>query len=73
MRTVSMRRSIALALMTALLSALAACSDDSREAGGVTRTEAQALDDAAAMVDQRRLPAQAASPPAAAEPSPTAS
>ena len=39
---------------------LAACSDDTRTAGGVTKGEAEALDDAAAMVEQQRLPADAA-------------
>lgn len=39
---------------------LAACSDDTRTAGGVTKGEADALDDAAAMVEEQRLPAEAA-------------
>lgn len=38
---------------------LAACSDDTRTAGGVTKGEADALDDAAAMVEEQRLPAEA--------------
>ncbi|MBN8501551.1 MAG: hypothetical protein J0M19_10425 [Sphingomonadales bacterium] len=53
-------------LATVLL--LAACGDDTREAGGVTRGEADALDDAAEMVEQQRLPADAvAVPPAATD------
>jgi hypothetical protein len=47
--------------------ALAACSDDTRTAGGVTKGEADALDDAAAMVEQQRLPADAGAAPQASE------
>jgi predicted small secreted protein len=39
---------------------LAACGNDTRTAGGVTKVEAGALDDAAAMVEEQRLPADAA-------------
>lgn len=46
---------------------LAACSDDTRTAGGVTKGEADALDDAAAMVEEQRLPADAAPPSKAPE------
>lgn len=42
---------------------LAACGADTREAGGVTKSEADALDDAAEMVEQQRLPAEAVAPP----------
>ena len=42
---------------------LAACSDDTRTAGDVTKGEADALDDAAAMVEEQRLPAEAATAP----------
>lgn len=34
--------------------ALAACGDDARQAGGVSKSEAEALDDAAEMVEQQR-------------------
>ena len=46
-------------LISALL--LSACGDNTRTAGGVTKSEADALDDAAAMVEEQRLPADAAS------------
>ena len=46
---------------------LAACSDDNRTAGGVTKGEAEALDDAAEMVEQQRLPAEPAAAPPASE------
>lgn len=46
---------------------LAACSDDTRTAGGVTKGEAEALDDAAAMVEQQRLPAEPEAAPQASE------
>ncbi|MBP6363848.1 MAG: hypothetical protein KA329_10065 [Novosphingobium sp.] len=42
---------------------LTACSDDTRTAGGVTKGEADALDDAAAMVEEQRPPADAATAP----------
>lgn len=51
-------------LLPALVLLLAACGDDNRTAGGVTKSEADALDDAAEMVEQQRLPAEAAQPPA---------
>lgn len=54
------------ALTLALL--LSACGDDPRQAGGVTKSEADALDDAAEMVEQQRLPAEAIAP---AEPQPS--
>jgi len=54
------------------LAALAACSpgDNDPGPGGVTAGEARALDDAAAMLEQRRLPEAALQPQSAA---PTAS
>jgi hypothetical protein len=52
-----------LILLTGLL-ALAACGgSDSREAGGVSPAEAEALDQAAEMLEAERLPAEAISPP----------
>ena len=42
---------------------LAACGADTREAGGVTKSEAEALDDAAEMIEQQRLPVEAMTPP----------
>ncbi len=53
------------------LSGLAACSSESGP-GGVTAGEAQALDDAAEMLEAQRLPDSALRPPAA-QPAPTAS
>jgi hypothetical protein len=50
----------------ALALTLAACGDDARQAGGVTRSEADALDDAAEMVEQQRLPSDAIKPATAA-------
>ena len=54
---------------------LSACSsgDEGRTAGGVSQAEAAALDDAAEMLDQQRLPADAvpaAQPVPAAKPAP---
>ncbi len=49
--------------------ALSACGDDNRQAGGVTKSEAEALDDAAEMVEQSRPPADSPVPPPSAEPS----
>ncbi len=51
----------------ALLLLLAACSrgDEGRTAGGVTQAEADALDDAAEMLDSQRLPADALPAPQA--------
>ncbi len=39
--------------------ALAACGSGDSEPGGITASEAQALDDAAEMLEQRRLPEEA--------------
>ena len=54
---------------------LSACSsgDEGRTGGGVSQAEAAALDDAAEMLDQQRLPADAvpaAQPVPAAKPAP---
>lgn len=59
-------------LTFAASAALAACGGDDRTAGGVTANEARALDDAAEMLEQRRLPDGLATAPAApdAEPPP---
>lgn len=55
------------ALMLAL--ALAACADEgAREAGGVSPGEAEALEDAASMLDERQLPPEAL--PSEATPTP---
>ncbi len=69
LRYAAAMRSIPLLILALLL---AACGDDTREAGGVTKSEADALDDAAEMVEQQRLPADAVAP-AQAEPSKPAS
>lgn len=53
-------------LSLAVLAFLAACGSDNREAGGVTPAEAEALDEAAQMLESERLPAEAIPPPAAA-------
>jgi hypothetical protein len=51
--------------------ALAGCgSDGAREAGGVTPGEAEALEDAASMLDEQRLPPDALPPEAGATPAP---
>lgn len=50
--------------------ALAACGDDNRQAGGVTKSEAEALDDAAEMVEQSRPPLDNPAPAASSEPAP---
>jgi hypothetical protein len=48
---------------------LAACGgSDSREAGGVSPAEAEALDQAAEMLEAERLPAEAIPPPSAPAP-----
>lgn len=61
-----MRRAAALLLPLALLPALAACDSAGVDApGGVSAGEAEALDDAAEMLDQRRLPTEALPPEAA--------
>jgi hypothetical protein len=50
----------ALPLALALVAALAACgSEPAREAGPVSEGEAKALDEAAEMLDARRLPPEA--------------
>jgi uncharacterized lipoprotein len=46
-------------LPLALLVLLAACSSENKSAGGVTPSEARALDDAAQMLDSQHLPAGA--------------
>jgi hypothetical protein len=46
----------------AALVLLAACSDETRTAGGVTKAEAEALDEAAEIIEQQRMPAEAAAP-----------
>lgn len=60
----------------AVLTLLTACGDDTRTAGGVTKAEAEALDEAAEIIEQQRLPAEAIEPgsaePAASEPPKTA-
>jgi len=66
-----MRRALCLALLPALATALAACEGDGAEAAGaVSPGEAEALEDAADMLDERRLPPEAlppeATPPSAA-------
>jgi hypothetical protein len=55
--------------------ALAACGDPDAEPGpgGVTAGEARALDEAAEMLDQQRLPDEALSEPGSDSPEPTAS
>jgi hypothetical protein len=61
-----------------MLLALAACGDDNRTAGGVSEGEAEALDQAAEMLDQDsapqvqpRQPAPATPQPAAPQPAPS--
>lgn len=51
---------------------LAACSsgDEGRTAGGVSQAEADALDDAAEMLDQQQLPADAVPAPRPVAPAP---
>lgn len=44
-------------LALAPLLVLAACSSEDRRAGGTTASEARALEDAAEMLDNQRLPA----------------
>ena len=54
---------------------LSACSSEDRRAGGTTASEARALEDAAAMLDERQLPAgslpSGAAPPTASSTAPT--
>lgn len=53
-------------LLAALLALLAACDSAGADApGAVSKGEAEALDQAAEMLDQRRLPAEALPPEAA--------
>ena len=47
------------------LALLAACGRDDATAGGVTPGEARALDEAAEMLEARRLPDEALAPPTA--------
>lgn len=47
----------------AAVALLAACGSDNREAGGVTPAEAEALDQAAEMLESERLPVEAIPPP----------
>ena len=60
-------------LILAPLLALAACSSEDRRAGGTTASEARALEDAAEMLDDRRLPAGSVPSGAPASPAPKAS
>lgn len=55
----------------AALALLTACGDDTRTAGGVTKVEAEALDDAAEIIEQQRLPAEALRPGEAVQPGET--
>lgn len=57
-----MRRAPILAALVLPVVLLAACGDDNRTAGGVTEAEADALDEAAGIVEQQRLPAEALQP-----------
>ncbi|MEQ5787795.1 hypothetical protein J3454_07825 [Erythrobacter sp. NFXS35] len=55
-----------LLILAALVPALAACEGDGVDApGGVSPGEAEALEDAADMLDERRLPPEALPPEAA--------
>lgn len=59
-------------LLLVVLLALAACGgSDTREAGGVSPAEAEALDQAAEMLETERLPAEAIPPPAQPTPQPS--
>lgn len=63
-----------LAAALALPLALAACGDEGASApGGVSPGEAKALEDAASMLDERRLPPEALPTDAATAPAPQAS
>lgn len=44
------------------LALAACCSEGAREAGGVSPGEAEALEDAASMLDENRLPPEALAP-----------
>jgi len=60
-------------LVLAPLLALTACSSEDRRAGGTTASEARALEDAADMLDDQRLPAGSVPSGAPASPAPSAS
>jgi hypothetical protein len=62
----AMRMPCTLLALIPLTLGLAACGqpDNAQGAGGVTVGEARALDDAAEMIEQRRLPASALHSPA---------
>lgn len=67
-----MRRAAPVLLLAACMP-LAACSDGAAEAaGGVSEGEAQALDEAAEMLDQRSLPPEALPSEAGPPPAPAA-
>lgn len=68
----AMRKTIPLFALAPLL-ALAACSSEDRRAGGTTASEARALEDAAAMLEERQAPAGTvpSGVPKPAEPAPT--
>jgi predicted small secreted protein len=60
-------------ILLALPFVLAACSNDTATgAGSVSAGEAKALDDAAEMIEARRLPEEALRPPAAQPTAPSA-
>ena len=59
--------------LLAVLILLPACGDDNRTAGGVTKAEAEALDEAAGIIEQQRLPAEAVQPGEAPPAEPSAS
>ncbi|QKG70746.1 hypothetical protein [Erythrobacter mangrovi] len=62
---------LALTLALAALPAVAGCSDDSDEpVDAVSPTEAKALDEAAEMIEQRRLPPEAVADTGAANEKP---
>lgn len=62
-----------LLLLAALVPLLAACDSGGAEApGGVSAGEAQALDEAAEMLDKRTLPPEALPPEAGPPPAPSA-
>jgi hypothetical protein len=67
MPRLSLRTGFAAMLVPVLTLALAACGDAGASApGGVSAGEAKALEDAAAMLDERRLPPAAIPPEAVA-------
>ena len=51
-----MTRTLPLAATLVLLSACSGYEDEAESVDAVTQSEAEALDDAAAMIEQRRLP-----------------